>query len=76
MVHKLQKCVELLKNAGHTAEEADDRATNGKLALYTLMLFSRVLGAQHHVTFLQVSCGKIFSFSLFSWDHFCIILAF
>lgn len=53
MVYKLQKCAELVIKEGPSVE-AEDKATNGKLALYTLMLLCRVLGAEHYVTFLEV----------------------
>ncbi|XP_070194933.1 HEAT repeat-containing protein 1-like isoform X2 [Littorina saxatilis] len=52
MVNKLQKSVQQLQQQNST--HCEEVANNGKMALYTLMLLCRVLGAQHHVTFLQV----------------------
>lgn len=57
MVSKLQKSVQQLQQQNST--HCEEVANNGKMALYTLMLLCRVLGAQHHVTFLQVRITHI-----------------
>ena len=53
VVSKLEKLVRRL--CEHSSQDSEETATNGRMALYTLMPLSRVLAASHPVTFLQVA---------------------
>ena len=53
VVSKLEKLVRRL--CEHSSQDSEETATNGRMALYTLMPLNRVLAASHPVTFLQVA---------------------